>query len=98
MANQKIIVIFTKEEPMNSTTTEMTITDEIRAYLIEMAVNAAVKAGAEIMKIYKNRDDYDITVKSDLTPITVADRLAHKKIKEALGATRIPILSISRRT
>lgn len=93
MANQKIIVIFTKEEPMNSTTTEMTITDEIRAYLIEMAVNAAVKAGAEIMKIYKNRDDYDITVKSDLTPLTVADRLAHNKIKEVLGATRIPILS-----
>lgn len=78
---------------MNFQTTEMTITNEIRAYLVEMAVNAAVKAGAEIMKIYKNRDDYDITVKSDLTPITVADRLAHKKIKEVLGATRIPILS-----
>ena len=78
---------------MKLETDEMIITDEIRAYLIEMAVNAAVKAGAEIMKIYKNRDDYDITVKSDLTPITVADRLAHKKIKEVLGATRIPILS-----
>ncbi len=78
---------------MNYQTTEMIITDDIRAYLIEMAVNAAVKAGAEIMKIYKNRDDYDISVKNDLTPITVADRLAHSKIKEALGATRIPILS-----
>ena len=78
---------------MKLQTYEMIITDDIRAYLIEMAVNAAAKAGAEIMKIYKNRDDYDISVKSDLTPITVADRLAHKKIKEALGATRIPILS-----
>ena len=78
---------------MNFQTTEMIITDDIRAYLIEMAVNAAVKAGAEIMKIYKNRDDYDISVKSDLTPITVADRLAHTKIKEVLGVTRIPILS-----
>ena len=93
MANSKIIVIFTKEEQMNYQTTEMIITDEIRAYLIEMAVNAAVKAGAEIMKIYKNHDDYDISVKNDRTPITVADRLAHSKIKEALGATRIPILS-----
>ena len=74
-------------------TEEMVITDKIRAYLIEMAANAAVKAGAEIMQIYKNRDDYDISVKSDQTPITVADRLAHQKIKEVLGATRIPILS-----
>ncbi len=78
---------------MKLETDEMIITDDIRAYLIEMAANAAVKAGAEIMQIYKNRDDYDITVKSDLTPITVADRLAHKKIKEVLGTTRIPILS-----
>lgn len=71
----------------------MTITDDIRAYLIEMAVNAAVKAGAEIMKIYQNRDDYDVSLKSDHTPLTVADCMAHSKIKEALGATRIPILS-----
>ena len=78
---------------MNFETREMVITDDIRAYLVEMAVNAAVKAGAEIMKVYKNRDDYDISVKSDLTPITVADRLAHSKIKESLGPTRIPILS-----
>lgn len=78
---------------MKLQTDEMLITNDIRAYLIEMAVNAATKAGAEIMKIYKNRDDYDISVKSDLTPLTVADCLAHKKIKEVLGATRIPILS-----
>ena len=78
---------------MNFETIEMVIADDIRAYLVEMAVNAAVKAGAEIMKVYKNRDDYDISVKSDLTPITVADRLAHSKIKESLGPTRIPILS-----
>ena len=78
---------------MKLQTDKMIITNEIRAYLIEMAVNAAVKAGAEIMKIYKNRDDYDISVKSDRTPITVADCLAHNKIKEVLGVTRIPILS-----
>lgn len=67
--------------------------DDIRAYLLPRAFNAAVKAGAEIMKVYKNSDDYDITVKNDHTPLTVADRLAHNKIKEALGETRIPILS-----
>ena len=93
MEKSKIIVIFTKSEKMKLKTEEMVITDEIRAYLIEMAANAAVKAGAEIMQIYKSREDYDISVKSDQTPITVADRLAHQKIKEVLGATRIPILS-----
>lgn len=55
--------------------------------------NAAVKAGAAIMKIYKNIDDYDISIKSDKTPITVADRVAHTTIKEYLGSTRIPVLS-----
>ena len=78
---------------MNTQVTEIAMTRDIRAYLIAEAVNAAIEAGAEIMKIYKNADDYDIGVKSDRTPITVADRLAHDKIKEALGTTRIPILS-----
>ncbi len=62
-------------------------------YLLPEIFNAAVRAGAQIMKIYKNRDDYDVSLKSDQTPITVADRLAHETIKDALGRTRIPILS-----
>ncbi len=45
------------------------------------------------MEVYKSRESYDISVKSDSTPITLADRLAHEKIKESLGQTRIPILS-----
>ena len=45
------------------------------------------------MNIYKNLDDYDISLKDDKTPITLADRLAHKTIREYLGRTRIPILS-----
>ncbi|MBQ6583931.1 MAG: 3'(2'),5'-bisphosphate nucleotidase CysQ [Alistipes sp.] len=69
------------------------LSDDIRAYLLPRAFNAAVRAGWEIMEVYKNRDDYDISVKSDHTPITIADRLAHEKIKESLGQTRIPILS-----
>ena len=69
------------------------LNDDIRAYLLPRAFNAAVKAGSEIMKVYKNSDDYDITVKSDKTPLTIADRLAHNKIKEVLGETSIPILS-----
>lgn len=69
------------------------LSDDIRAYLLPRAFNAAVRAGWEIMEVYKNRDDYDVSVKSDHTPITIADRLAHERIKESLGQTRIPILS-----
>ena len=66
---------------------------KVRMYLLPPLFNAAVRAGAAIMGVYKNRDDYDISLKTDHTPITIADRLAHKTIREYLGPTRIPILS-----
>ena len=69
------------------------INQQERSYLLPFAFNAAVRAGAEIMKVYNNREGYDIEVKRDNTPLTIADRLAHNKIKEVLGETRIPILS-----
>lgn len=69
------------------------INQQERAYLLPFAFNAAVRAGAKIMKVYNNREGYDIEVKRDNTPLTIADRLAHNKIKEVLGETRIPILS-----
>ena len=69
------------------------ITEQIREYLLSCAFNAAVRAGAEIMKVYNNSGDIDVMVKSDNTPLTIADRLAHNKIKEVLGGTRIPVLS-----
>ena len=71
----------------------MMIDDNIREYLLAEQLNAAVRAGAEIMRIYNGGDDYDISLKSDHTPITIADRMAHDSIKRSLGATRIPILS-----
>lgn len=69
------------------------IEKQIREYLLPRAFNAAVRAGADIMRVYADSDDYDIELKRDNTPLTVADRLAHNKIKEVLGETRIPILS-----
>ena len=69
------------------------INDKVRMYLLPSLFNAAVRAGASIMHVYKNLDDYDISLKDDKTPITVADRVAHKTIREYLGPTRIPILS-----
>ena len=70
---------------MIANTVSTMIDDRIREYLLPEQFNAAVRAGAAIMKIYKNSDDYDISLKSDHTPITIADRMAHDTIKEALG-------------
>ncbi len=69
------------------------LNDKVRMYLLPPLFNAAVRAGAVIMKIYKNFDDYDISIKNDHTPITLADRMAHRTIREYLGPTRIPVLS-----
>jgi 3'(2'), 5'-bisphosphate nucleotidase len=80
----------------NTTQTQHTHTEiesNIREYLLTEQFNAAVRAGAAIMKIYKSSTDYDVQLKSDNTPITIADRRAHETIKRALGQTRIPILS-----
>ena len=76
-----------------TTQDQQQIVAQIREHLLPHCFNAAVKAGAAIMKIYKNRDDYDISLKSDHTPITMADRMAHNTIKDTLGPTRIPVLS-----
>lgn len=69
------------------------IDDKAREYLLAQMFNAAVRAGAAILKIYHNSDQYAISLKNDRTPITEADRAAHKTIRECLGPTRIPILS-----
>lgn len=74
-------------------TTDTQIKQHILGHVLPQCFNAAVKAGAEIMKIYKHKEDYDISLKSDHTPITIADRVAHNTIKEYLGPTRIPVLS-----
>ena len=80
----------------NTTSAQQATTEidsDIRKYLLTEQFNAAVRAGAAIMKIYKSSTDYDVQLKSDNTPITIADRRAHETIKRALGQTRIPILS-----
>lgn len=69
------------------------MTKEQREYLLPKAYNAAVRAGEIILDIYSRKQDYDINLKSDNTPITLADRLSHSLIKEYLGQTRIPLLS-----
>ncbi len=72
---------------------KLVLTREQREYLLPKAYNAAIRAGEIILDIYSRKEDYDINLKSDNTPITLADRLSHSLIKEYLGQTRIPLLS-----
>lgn len=62
-------------------------------YLLASAYNAAIRAGAKITEIYTQYEDFYVSLKSDSTPITIADRQAHSIIKHTLSTTRIPLLS-----
>jgi 3'(2'), 5'-bisphosphate nucleotidase len=64
-----------------------------REYLVPKAYNAALRAGAAILEVYNRKRGYGVDLKRDRTPITEADRAAHKIIKDYLGATHIPLLS-----
>lgn len=59
--------------------------------LLSAAVDAAIAAGKAIMDVYSST--YDITLKSDASPLTTADLRAHETIKKMLAATEIPLLS-----
>ncbi len=59
---------------------------------IELAIKASLLAGNEILKVY-NTDDFEIKIKSDNSPLTLADQKAHKVIVDILKETNIPVLS-----
>ena len=61
-------------------------------HLLFEAINASVRAGALIMEVY-NSDDFQVNLKSDSTPLTLADRKANNEIVESLMKTRIPVMS-----
>ena len=60
--------------------------------LINIAREAALKAGAEIMSVYKS-SDFKVEVKADQSPLTKADKAAHHVIYALLKKTGLPILS-----
>lgn len=68
------------------------LNDIVVRNLLQAAIQASVKAGAHIMRVY-NSNDFQVNLKSDKTPLTLADRLAHNEIKASLGKTYIPLLS-----
>lgn len=59
--------------------------------LLETAIEAAVEAGAEIMKIYA--ESFKVALKDDNSPLTIADENANTVINAHLLKTNIPIIS-----
>ncbi|MFT4660454.1 MAG: 3'(2'), 5'-bisphosphate nucleotidase [Ulvibacter sp.] len=59
--------------------------------LAKLAIEASYYAGLEIMKIYAN--DFDVEIKADNSPLTLADKNANDVITGFLEKTDLPILS-----
>jgi len=60
--------------------------------LFESAFRASLVAGTRIMEIY-NSDNFNVSMKSDNSPLSSADKDAHELIKKHLVNSRIPIIS-----
>jgi 3'(2'), 5'-bisphosphate nucleotidase len=60
--------------------------------LMEVAKKAARDAGQEILKIYETAE-FGVEYKQDRSPLTLADRAAHRVIAGYLAETKIPVLS-----
>ena len=62
--------------------------------LLQQAVNIAQRAGEEILQVY-HHSDFNVEVKGDGSPLTEADRRAHRVIETALNEITpdIPVLS-----
>lgn len=60
--------------------------------LIDIAIEAALLAGEKIREVYSS-SDFFISIKTDETPVTLADHRAHHEITEILKSTSIPVLS-----
>ncbi len=59
--------------------------------LLKTVIEAAVKGGLVILKVYES--DFEVDYKSDSSPLTLADQKANEVIVGFLEKTNIPILS-----
>lgn len=59
--------------------------------LLSIAINGAIEAGIEIMKVYA--EDFSVELKKDNSPLTIADQNANSVINAYLIKTNIPIIS-----
>lgn len=62
------------------------------AQLIELAKSAALHAGKAILEVYDS-GDFGVEMKSDQSPLTLADKAAHAIITSHLQKAGLPILS-----
>jgi len=59
--------------------------------LIYLAIQAALKGGEEILRIYET--DFQVETKSDNTPVTAADKASGRAIAAVLKASDYPVIS-----
>lgn len=59
--------------------------------LLHSAIHASLAAGAEILKVYGTA--FTVDIKEDKSPLTQADKNAHKAIMQHLEGIGIPVLS-----
>lgn len=59
--------------------------------LLYKAIQSALKAGEEILKVYNS--NFEVEQKDDNSPLTQADKKAHEAISELLKPTGYPVLS-----
>ncbi len=70
------------------------ITDRDSDFPLRIAIEAALKAGGEILCIYEDPNaDFQVERKADNSPLTIADRRSNDVITRMLGSTPYPILS-----
>jgi 3'(2'), 5'-bisphosphate nucleotidase len=60
--------------------------------LLELAIAAATQASQEILTVYHS-GDFKAEAKGDKSPLTIADKNAHRSIVATLQASGIPVLS-----
>tara|TARA_R110001583_G_scaffold8075_1_gene39393 strand:+ start:1738 stop:2544 length:807 start_codon:yes stop_codon:yes gene_type:complete len=65
---------------------------EYRKELLSAAIEACIKGGKEILDVYQS-DDFNVQLKSDDSPLTIADQRAHNAIVSVLEQFDIPIMS-----
>ena len=59
--------------------------------LLYLAIGAAIQAGEAILRVYDT--DFSVELKSDSSPLTLADRESHRILVDWLKTTGLPILS-----
>ena len=60
---------------------------------LQIALEAAVKAGENIMEVYNSTDSINYEKKADDSPLTIADKKSHNTIIDFLKDTDIDIIS-----